>query len=141
MSVKLKLLGMVTLPIVLLGVVATILAAMNIRSGMEDEVLTGLKAASKMYRDIKTAEGANYEENTLEDKLKTDTGYDFTWFEGDTRVQTSVVKADNTRPIGTQAAAEVVAECLNGGADFTSTNTDVAGQAYCVAYCVVKDES
>ncbi len=141
MSVKLKLLGMVTIPIIVLGVVATILAAVNVRSGMEDEVLTGLKAASKMYRDIKTLDGDKYQENDLEDKLKTDTGYDFTWFEGDTRVQTSVVKADNTRPIGTQAAAEVVAECLNGGKDFTSTNTDVAGQEYCVAYCVVKDDS
>ena len=141
MSVKLKLLGMVTVPIIVLGVVATILAAINVRTGMEDEVLKGLKAASKMYRDIKLADGDKYEENTLEDKLKTDTGYDFTWFEGDTRAFTSVVKADNTRPIGTQAAPEVISECLNGGADFTSTNTDVAGQAYCVAYCVVKDDS
>ena len=140
MSVKLKLLGMVTLPIILLGVIATIVAAINIKSGMEDEVLTGLKAASKMYRDIRTAEGVQFEGNTLEDSLKTNTGYDFTWFEGDTRAATSVVKADNTRPIGTQAAPEVIADCLNGGKDFTSTNTDVAGSAYCVAYCVVKDK-
>ncbi len=141
MSVKLKLLGMVALPIIVLGVIASILAMTSIQGGMEDEVLNGLKAASKMYRDIKTADGDKYEENTLEDKLKNDTGYDFTWFEGDTRVATSVVKADNTRPIGTQAAPEVVTECLNGGADFVSTNTDVAGSAYCVAYCVVKDDS
>ena len=141
MSVKIKLLGMVTLPIVILGVVACILAMTSIQGGMEDEVLNGLKAASKMYRDIKLLDGDKYEENSLEDKLKTDTGYDFTWFEGDTRVATSVVKADNTRPIGTQAAPEVVTECLNGGADFTSTNTDVAGAKYCVAYCVVKDDS
>ncbi|MEE3467412.1 MAG: methyl-accepting chemotaxis protein [Eubacterium sp.] len=141
MSVKMKLLGMVALPIVVLGVIASILAMTSIRGGMEDEVLNGLKAASKMYRDIKTVEGDKYEENTLEDKLKNDTGYDFTWFEGDTRAATSVVKADNTRPIGTQAAPEVITECLNGGADFVSTNTDVAGAAYCVAYCVVKDDA
>ena len=141
MSVKVKLLGMVALPIVILGLVSGILSMISIRSGMEDEVLNGLKAASKMYRDIKMSEGDKYEENTLEDKLKNDTGYDFTWFEGDTRAATSVVKADNTRPIGTQAAPEVVSECLNGGADFTSTNTDVAGAEYCVAYCVVKDDS
>lgn len=141
LKVKLKLLLLVALPILVLGVVSTIIAARYIRTGMEDEVENGLKSASKMYRDIKLLDGDKYEENSLEDKLKTDTGYDFTWFEGDTRVATSVVKDDNTRPIGTQAAAEVVTECLNGGKDFTSTNTDVAGKAYCVAYCVVKDDS
>ena len=141
MSVKLKLLGMVILPVMLLGVVASFLAATSVQNGMEDEVLNGLKAASKMYRDIKIADGEAFEENTLEDKLKTDTGYDFTWFDGDTRVCTSVVKADNTRPIGTQAAPEVVTECLTGGNDFTSTSTDVAGQDYMVAYCVVKDDA
>lgn len=141
MSVKVKLLGMVILPVVLLGVVSCLLAAISIRNGMEDEVLNGLKAASKMYRDIKVADGEAFEENTLEDKLKNDTGYDFTWFEGDTRVATSVVKADNTRPIGTQAAPEVISACLNGGQDFTSTSTDVAGQDYMVAYCQVKGEN
>lgn len=141
MSVKIKLLGMVIVPIVLIGAVALILSSVSIRSGMEDEVLNGLKAASKMYRDVKLLDGDKYQENELEDRLKSDTGYDFTWFDGDTRVATSVVKADNTRPIGTQAAPEVVTECLNGGADFTSDNTDVAGTAYCVAYCVVKDDA
>ena len=140
MSVKLKLLGIVVIPIVVLGIATSILSSIFITNGMEDEVLTGLKGASKMYRDIKLADGEAFEENTLEDKLKEDTGYDFTWFDGDTRVCTSVVKDDNTRPIGTQAAPEVVSECLNGGNDFTSTNTDVAGKAYCVAYCVVKQD-
>ena len=141
MSIKLKLLGIVIIPIVVLGVVTSIMASIFITDGMEDEVLKGLLSASKMYRDIKLADGESFEENTLEDKLKTDTGYDFTWFNGDTREFTSVVKDDNTRPIGTQAAPEVVTECLNGGNDFTSTNTDVAGKPYCVAYCVVKDDS
>ncbi|HAK57654.1 MAG TPA: hypothetical protein DCP06_01600 [Lachnospiraceae bacterium] len=141
MSVKIKLLGMVIAPIVLIGVVALILSSASIKSGMEEEVINGLKAASKMYRDVKLLDGDKYQENELEDRLKSDTGFDFTWFDGDTRVATSVVKADNTRPIGTQAAPEVVTECLNGGADFTSNNTDVAGTAYCVAYCVVKDDA
>ena len=73
MSVKVKMLGMVILPVVLLGVVSCLLAAISIRNGMEDEVLNGLKAASKMYRDIKLTDGDQFEENTLEDKLKNDT--------------------------------------------------------------------
>ena len=72
MSVKIKLLGMVIVPIVLIGVVALILSSVSIKNGMEDEVLNGLKAASKMYRDVKLLDGDKYTENELEDRLKSD---------------------------------------------------------------------
>ncbi len=138
-SIKVRLLALTLIPLILVGLVTTVIAGVMIRAGMEDEVLEGLASTAKFYRDIKFSEGANYAESELEDKLKADVGYDFTWFEGDTRVNTSVITSEGKRPIGTQAAPEVVAAVINGGQSFTNNNTNVAGSPYYVAYEPIKE--
>ena len=69
--------------------------------------------------------------------LKNDTGYDFTWFDGNTRKNSSL----GSSVIGTKAADSVIKAVINGGNTFTSTNTQVAGKPYFVAYVPVKDDS
>ncbi|MCR4655155.1 MAG: cache domain-containing protein, partial [Lachnospiraceae bacterium] len=138
-SIRTKLLALSLIPLILVGVIAGVASAVSIRSGMEQEVLEGLASVAKFYRDAKLNSLDLYSESEFEDQLKSEIGYDFTWFEGDTRAQTSVISADGKRPIGTQAASEVIAAVINQGKSFTSDNTMVAGTPYYVAYEPVKD--
>ncbi len=135
--IKLRLLLSSIGPAFLIAVILAVIAGINIKSGMEDEASDGLLCAAEMYLDMaeKQEDPAEGEvDNSLEDELKSRTGYDFTWFDGDTRSATSVVKKDGTRPIGTQAASEVIDAVLKNKQKFTSMNTDVAGMEYAVAY-------
>ncbi len=135
--IKLRLVLSSIIPSLLIAVILTVLAVISLKNGMEEEVKEGLLCAAEMYLDVAENQEDPPEgevDNSLEDELKSRTGYDFTWFDGDTRSATSVVKADGTRPIGTKAADEVIDAVINKGQSFTSTNTDVAGQAYAVAY-------
>ena len=137
-SVKVELLLSSLVPLVVVGTILLIMGAVLMSKGMENEVLDGLLSDAIMYRDI--AEEQEVRDNSLEDRLKADTGIDFTWFDGDTRVSTSVIKTDGSRPIGTKAADTVINAVINGGQTFVSEKTDVAGKDYFVAYApVMKD--
>ncbi len=137
-SIKIELIALTLIPLIVIGLITASIAGTLIRHGMESEVLGGLDALSKFYRDSRMNTTVPFVENELEDQLKEELGYDFTWFEGDTRAHTSVITADGKRPIGTQAAPEVIEAVINGGQPYTSTNTMVAGTAYYVAYEPVK---
>lgn len=139
-GVKLELLTASLVPLIIVGAVLLIMGAIMMSEGMENEVLDGLLANAYLYRDVALEQDAPEGDNTLEDKLKGDTGVDFTWFEGDTRYATSVVKSDGTRPLGTKASDEVINEVINSRKTFTSENTDVAGAAYFVAYVPVIED-
>ena len=135
-SVRTKILAISILPAVIVGVSMLALSISNIRSGMEEEILKGLLSSAYVYKDI----GVNIADreagdNSAEEGLKASTGYDFTWFEGDTRKNSSLGES----VIGTKAADKVISEVINGGKTFTSTNTQVAGQEYFVAYVPVKE--
>lgn len=138
-SIKTRMLAMSIIPMVLLSTIAVALSSSYFMKGMEKEVLTGLQAAAKFYKQTRLAGGEQNHANDLEDFLKEETGYDFTWFDGDTRVRTSIVASDGTRPVGTTAAEAVITEVLENGNAYTSLNTDVNGQKYCVAYEPVTD--
>ncbi|MBR1864944.1 MAG: cache domain-containing protein [Lachnospiraceae bacterium] len=138
-SIKTKMLATSIIPMVVLLIVSMLLASSYILKGMEREVLSGLQASAKFYKQTKLSSGDRYSENDLEDELKAVIGYDFTWFDGDTRESTSIIKSDQSRPIGTQAAPEVIEQVLNKGKSYTSVSTDVNGQKYCVAYEPVED--
>lgn len=141
-SIRVKLLVTAILPVVLIGEILTGISIIWLKNSMMDEALEGLMSSAKLYCNlITTSETELYEENEIEDTYKAATGYDFTKFDGDTRVATSVVKSDGARPIETQAADNVIDAVLVKGQDYTSEKTDVAGQEYCVAYAPIKDDS
>ena len=141
LSIRWQLLLMSVLPVAIIGAVLLIVTSIRMSSGMMEEALDGLMASAEMFREQIAITDMDLTTNELEDTCKASTGYDFTRFEGDTRASTSVVKADGTRPIGTQAAAEVVEAVLKQGKRYTSESTDVAGKEYCVAYTPIKDAS
>lgn len=137
-SVRLSILLFTIIPSVGLTVTMLILGTRFVRTGMEDEALKGLQAAAYTYKDIAihlTDREAG--DNETENLLKQGTGYDFTWFEGDTRKNSSL----GSSVIGTKAADSVVAAVINGGQNYSSKKTPVAGTNYFVAYVPVKNDS
>ena len=140
LGVRVKLLSLALLPMAVIGIILVIFAATSISTGMENEMLEGLEGIAEVYCDEVAQLDREAGDNAFEDELKRMSGYDFTYFDGSERANTSVVKKDGTRPIGTAASDEVIAACLKGGQVYTSTNTDVAGSAYCVAYIPVKKD-
>ena len=137
-SVKTKILLAAVVPAIVVGAALLIVGIYFMKSAMEEEILKGLLSSAYVYKDI----GVNiaYREagdNSAEEGLKASTGYDFTWFDGDTRKNSSL----GAKVIGTQAADTVIDAVIKKKQVFTSTNTQVAGTAYFVAYVPVTDES
>ena len=138
MSVKARIIAFTVIPSFVLTLALLITGIMFMKAGMEDEIIKGLLSSAYTYKDIAShlvdrAPG----DNETETVLKQSSGYDFTWFDGDTRKNSSL----GSSVIGTKAADTVIKEVINGGKAFTSNNTQVAGKAYFVAYVPVKDSS
>ncbi len=138
LNVKARLLAFTVIPSLVLAVAMLFTGIRFMRTGMEEEILTGLLSSAFTYKDIAihlTDREAG--DSATEEQLKRNTGYDFTWFDGDTRKNSSL----GSSVIGTKAADKVISSVIGGGNIFTSTNTQVAGKAYFVAYVPVKDDS
>ncbi len=138
LSVKARIVAFTVIPCVVITFAMLFTGIRFMKSGMEEEILKGLLSSAYTYKDIAghlvdRAAG----DNETETSLKQNSGYDFTWFDGDTRKNSSL----GSSVIGTKAADKVISEVINGGKTFTSTNTQVAGKAYFVAYVPVKDAS
>ncbi|MCR5670905.1 MAG: cache domain-containing protein [Butyrivibrio sp.] len=137
-SVKQKILAIAIVPTVALTAIMLFVGIMFLKSGMEGEIVKGLMSSAYTYKDIAShltdREAGDNENETV---LKQSTGYDFTWFEGDTRKNSSL----GSTVIGTKAADVVIKEVINSGHTYSSTNTQVAGKPYFVAYVPVKDEN
>ena len=137
-SVKARILLMTILPAVIIGIAVSISGILFMKSGMEEEILKGLLSSAYAYRDTGiTNSNREAGDNDIETNLKNQTGYDFTWFDGDTRKNSSL----GSSVIGTKAADTVIAQVIKGKQCFTSKNTQVAGQSYFVAYVPITDET
>ena len=137
-SVRMRIMLISILPAIVIGIVSLITGILFMKSGMEKEILKGLLSSAYTYRDI-GIRNADREpgDNKIEQVLKSQTGFDFTWFDGDTRKNSSL----GSSVIGTKAADTVISEVIKGKNTFTSTNTQVAGQAYFVAYVPKTDDN
>ncbi|WP_051656685.1 methyl-accepting chemotaxis protein [Butyrivibrio sp. AE3004] len=137
-SVRREILLLASAPAILITIAMLITGILFMRSGMESEILKGLLSSANTYKDIAVGlTDRNQGDSAIETDLKQRTGYDFTWFENDTRKNSSL----GNSVIGTKAADTVISEVLNKGNTFTSTKTMVAGTEYFVAYVPVKDDS
>jgi len=140
LGIKFQLVMQAALPLLIVGIAILTIMSVSMKSSLEDKVLDSLKAAAILYGDYGVLQDAPEGDNTIEDHMKQETGFDYTWFQNGKRYATSVVKADGSRPIGTPAADEVIEAVMNKKQIFTSTNTDVAGRAYFVAYVPIINE-
>ena len=98
-SIKLRILSFTVLPATVITIALLFSGIKLIKSGMEQEILKGLMSSAYTYKDI----GVNvtYREagdNEIESNLKKDTGYDFTWFDGDTIVSRAFLRDADGKP-------------------------------------------
>ena len=138
MSLKVFLTGLVLISLILVGGIITILAVVNLRRGMEDEVAQGVMATCQTYamvlqytHDIDDGSTAN-----LELDMHNKTGYAYTYFEGDTRVRSSI-----SGVIGTKAGDAVITAVLKQKQSYQAQNVMINGQPYYVAYEPLIDSS
>ncbi len=74
------------------------------------------------------------------DDLKAKTGLEYTLFYGDTRIVTTIQKADGSgRLVGTKASDAVIAATLKGGQDYLGTNLNIEGKKYYGYYIALKN--
>lgn len=158
-SIRTKLLTMTLLPVILLSVVITIIAAINIERGIQEEALQGLRGAAislqHIYEEVDSGKWAadelgivtkgnlvvsgHYE---IVDKLSESTDYEFTLFYGDTRVTTSLTdKETDKRLVGTKAGTQVANAVLNKGEEFSDTEVVINDESYYGYYVpIVQDD-
>lgn len=156
-SIRTKLLLMILLPVILLSVILTILAATNIEKGMQEEALHGLRGAAvslqHIYDEVDSGDwsidgSGTVTKGDLEitghyevvDRLKEDTEYEFTIFYGDTRITTSL-KDHKTgdRLVGTKAGEKVIQTVLKEGKEYSDTQVVINEESYYAYYVPIKE--
>ncbi|MBO4679427.1 MAG: methyl-accepting chemotaxis protein [Lachnospiraceae bacterium] len=138
MSLKIVLTGLVMMSLILIGGLISILAVVNLRRGMEDEVQQGVKATCQTYAMVLQYTQGIEDGSTdnLEIDMHKETGYDYTFFVGDTRARSSIEGV-----IGTKAGDAVIAAVINGKQSYQAKNVVINGEKYYVAYEPLKDAS
>ncbi|MCR4756906.1 MAG: cache domain-containing protein [Butyrivibrio sp.] len=126
-SLRVIMSGLVMLALILVGSIATLIGVINLRRGMETEVETGVKAACQSYAMVLQYSIENLD--NLEKNLSDQTGYDYTFFMGDTRERSSI-----SGVVGTKAGDAVIATVLNGKQSYQAKNVVINGEKYYVAY-------
>ncbi len=138
MSLKVFLTGLVLVSLLLIGSVVTLIAVINLRRGMEDEVMQGVKATCQTYAMVLqyTADSQDGATGNLELDMHDKTGYDYTFFLGDTRERSSI---DGV--IGTKAGDAVIEHVIKGKQSYQAQNVVINGEKYYVAYEPLINES
>jgi methyl-accepting chemotaxis protein len=138
-SLRIMLIGLVVVSLACVGTAATIVGCTNLRRGMEYEVETGVMATCTSYAQVLqyTYDGVQVDESsTLEADMSSETGYDYTFFLGDTRVRSSIEGV-----VGTKAGDAVIATVLNGKQSYQAQNVMIDNEPYYVAYQPLVDDS
>nr|MCR5154215.1 cache domain-containing protein [Lachnospiraceae bacterium] len=125
------LVGLVMVSMIMVGFVSTLIGVVNLRRGMEEEVETGVKAACQSYAMVLdyTRSSTDSELASLENDMSEKTGYDYTFFSGDTRKRSSIAGA-----VGTKASDVVIDAVIKKRQSFLDKNIVINGEKYYVAY-------
>lgn len=158
MSIKTRLLLISVLPALILSTVLAMLAAFNIRVGMQKEAFQGLRAVAISLQEIyEFSDSGKYvmnetnqilkkgnltvsENYTIVDRIKSLTDYDVTVFYGDTRVTTSLKNAAGVRLVGTKASEEVIQAVLTGGEEYSDPSVEINGNPYYGYYVPLRQD-
>ena len=136
-TVRARMMLISLLPAIIIGIAMLVTGILFMKAGMEEEILKGLLSSAYAYRDTGISNmDREAGDSKIEETLKSQTGFDFTWFTGDIRKNSSL----GSSVIGTKAADTVINEVIGNKNTFTSTNTQVAGKAYFVAYVPVIED-
>ena len=150
-----KLMGISLISVIVTAVVLTVLSGVEIDNAYEETITEMLQGQAETLAEVyDTAfegewtvdeEGNVYKEGVqingnyeLIDKLKQDTGLDYTLIWGDTRIATTLLKeGTNERNVGTQISADVWAK-IQTGETVNVRNIVIGGQKYDACYTPLK---
>ncbi len=154
LNIMVRLLLMTINPLLIMMIVITFVSAGIIRQKIIEEALQSISEGFEGVLAY-SAEGDYHQDDKgdvykgdwkltgdygLVDNMKQTTGYDLTFFYGDTRVLTTVEDAaSGKRLVGTKAPATVVDRVLKGGQNYMSTRGEVNGQKYFVCYMPLRN--
>lgn len=146
------------IPLLFLGVVATILASQWFSKTMYDEVEVGLdNIAHNVVSLFEVAYPGDYElkgdtayrlykgehditeEYALIDHVKADTGVEITLFYQDTRILTTITNSGKTRIVGSGAPEQVIRDVLKTGESHFYTNTLINYVGYFAYYMPIRN--
>lgn len=154
LNMMVRLLLMTVNPLLIMMIVITFVSAGVIRQKIIEEALQSVSAgfsgalaysADGDYHqdkkgDVYKGDWKLTGDFDLVDNLKEATGYELTFFYGDTRLLTTVVDASSgKRLVGTKASAAVVDQVLKKGQTYMSTKGEVNGEKYFVCYMPVRN--
>lgn len=158
MKLRNKIIMLSVIPVVVLGIATYLIAASSIKSNMEREIFTGLKATAISIRSQLDETAGEYHvdeaaqelwkgdsynvtaDTGLVDPVKEATDIETTIFYGDTRYATSVTNDAGERVLHTQAGETVINEVLKGGKDYNAQNVDVVGVPFFAYYIPLMQE-
>lgn len=157
-SIKTRLLLISVLPAAILSTILALIAAVNIRTGMQKEAFQGLRGIAISLQEIyEFSDPGKYvmnetnrllkkgnlpvsENYTIVDRIKSLTDYDVTVFYGDTRVTTSLKNGVGVRLVGTKASEEVIQAVLTNGEEYSDSNIEINGNPYYGYYVPLKQD-
>lgn len=148
---------MATLPMATVAIVVVYFASLTLRTGLEDEVLEGLKgiatAASYSYDEVDSGEyyldgdvlhkgKYNVTENiAVLDKIAQENEAVMTIFLGDTRRATTIKNDSGERIVGTTADSQITAQVLGSGQEYSTTDVVINGEDYYGYYVPIKNNT
>ncbi len=137
-SIKTTLIGMVLIMLTSIGAINLVYSLYNLKDGMVHEATRGLEASCQTYAKIleMTAFDSSVITDSLEFQLSKTTGYDYTFFLGDTRERSSI---DGV--VGTKASDEVIDTVINKGESFSASDIEINGELYYVNYQPIVNNS
>ena len=118
--------------VVVLCVVMSRTLAMSI---LKERCVTGTEI---LAYELERSDGSG-DVNEMLDELKDRMGCEFTIFEGDTRVYTTVIQ-DGERVVGTKLSSDISEIVLQQGKDYVG-KAEILGEKYLCSYAPVTDES
>lgn len=123
--------GIILFQLIAVVAITTAFSAYNLSTSLREQVINGLEAACKSYSQVLMFSESMKTTNSddLEIRMHKETGYHYTYFEGDTRKRSSI---DGV--IGTKASDAVITEVLKNGKSYESAKVDIKGESYYVAY-------
>lgn len=138
---------MTWIPLIVFALVTSFFSSKALKNGMEDEVEEALRNLAfsivntfdKAYPGdycvneegyLTKGDYVIYDDFSVIDQLKEETGMDITLFYGNTRVITTILDKENKRIGGTYAADAVTEAVIKEGEDFFSKQLSIYGKRY-----------
>ena len=128
-SIKVALVGLILIQLVAVGLINMLFSGYNLSTGMEEQVKTGVEAACKSYAMVLKYTGDRVDNTNLETDMNAETGYDYTFFIGDTRQRSSIPNV-----VGTKASDAVIATVIEGKQSYQASDVMINDEPYYVAY-------